>query len=182
MSSKIVSLEEQLAKKKNTFVSEFLRKHGKKYIGEILFFKPDELQRVIENRSNITTSTGLGDIDILLYYLIKNIDDWGKDKIKTEIEDLRYEIQSMRNTERKFNHEEKKRLKRFVAAYNLAKGTEKLLRFDGMLPESLHLITCKFSQKLNEDIDEYLLQFTDMEQTENDSLLMMFKQIEKVMK
>ena len=109
-----------------------------------------------------TSPTSLGALDVLLYYMINNIDAWDKEKIKTELEDLRYEVQGMRNTY--YNHRKLKRkqIMALIAAWAIETDTN-VLNPQGYMysaPAKIFKLWNKeYSEKVNEFCKKYDYEF-----------------------
>lgn len=164
---KIVSLEKEKAKRKDTFVSMFLRQHDdlgynpyvtSKLLGKHFGIKEDGFEKTPTH----TSPTSLGALDVLLYYMINNIDAWDKEKIKTELEDLRYEVQGMRNTY--YNHRKLKRkqIMALIAAWAIETDTN-VLNPQGYMysaPAKIFKLWNKeYSEKVNEFCKQYDYEF-----------------------
>ena len=163
---KIVSLEKEKAKRKDTFVSMFLRQHDlgyNPYVASKLLGKHfGTKENGFEETPTHTSPTSLGALDVLLYYMINNIDVWDKEKIKTELEDLRYEVQGMRNTY--YNHRKLKRkqIMALIAAWAIETDTN-VLNPQGYMysaPAKIFKLWNKeYSEKVNEFCKQYDYEF-----------------------
>ena len=159
---KIVSLEKEKAKRKDTFVSMFLRQHdlgynpyvASKLLGKYFGIKEDGF----EETPTHTSPTSLGALDVLLYYMINNIDDWDKETIKAELEDLRYEIQGMRNTLENHRKIKRKQSKALIAAWSIESNTN-ILNPRGYMysapADIFKLWDREYSKKVNEFCKQY---------------------------
>ena len=160
---KIVSLEKEKAKRKDTFVSMFLRQHDdlgyNPYVASKLLGKHfGTKENGFEETPTHTSPTSLGALDVLLYYMINNIDDWDKEKIKTELEDLRYEIQGMRNTY--YNHRKLKRkqIMALIAAWAIETDTN-VLNPQGYMYSAPAKIFKLWNKEYREKVNEFCKQY-----------------------
>lgn len=163
-------------KKRNTFFSQFVRGAGFAHA----IFNKTEIKAIIKNRSDLTSITGLSHLDIYLYYLIQYVDTWDRNKIKEELSDMRFEIQSMRNYEQKCNDTRERNMRRLSAAYSIAKG-KPILRKDGHMLDDLGMIVKRFSEEENKLVDDYIKKYYDAEYEEN-SFLSFCQQASEVVK
>ena len=160
---KIVSLEKEKAKRKDTFVSMFLRQHDNlgynPYVASKLLSKHFGIkEHGFEETSTHTSPTSLGALDVLLYYMINNIDDWDKEKIKTELEDLRYEIQGMRNTYHRHTKIKRKQIMALIAAWSIETNTN-VLNPQGYMYSAPANIFKLWNKDYREKVNEFCKQY-----------------------
>jgi hypothetical protein len=111
---------------------------------------------------------------VLLYSIIDKIDRWDKVKIKEELSDLRYELQSIDNFQKACYKTQLENERKIIAAYSLASGNN-VLRADGHMHNIVSNVIDNFSDNEKDAIDKFIKKYYDEEYEQASSMWVLKK-------